>query len=567
MYLLMKIEFARHSLISGQPSLRRLNKGIGRCDKFSRGSSYGFSERTFFISYSRADGGDYALRLASELAAGGFSCIIDQWGTEPGSRIPGAFLRELRRCRAMVVLGSRGSGQSNSVEQEISEFRSTRGIIVAVDLDQSIRSARWWPLIEGLPIALENSGGAAEPSAMTLERIKNALTFRRRDERLRRSAWVAGGLVFTLLVASAAIGLALRSQSKALVLARQDTEEQRDAAEQARRNAEGAQETAVRARAEADVAQHEAKAAQDFTSVTRATGFARANLDPLPAASLAAATEASRLAQEKGVAPGESLEMLLTTLGEVGGQGNQAHQNEIGATAFTPDGKLLVSVSKDGWMKAWHIGPQGWMGPAWHVRVDIDYPDYVAVSQDGNWLALRGIRQGSLWRLSSEGPTKSLSWSASEQESGRQPYIALNASGSRMLVVSANRVEAINFDSSGLARKVIYAAPAIGNAAISDNGRFAAVVVGSTRALIWDLETSNRPPTQVELVLPEMNQRAFWDGPTDIAISNDGRKFAAGADYTFGISSLDATIKVWTLDPARSHTPITLEGSRGHILA
>ena len=38
-----------------------------------------------FISYSRADSSSYALSLASNLAGKGFSCIIDQWGTEPGT--------------------------------------------------------------------------------------------------------------------------------------------------------------------------------------------------------------------------------------------------------------------------------------------------------------------------------------------------------------------------------------------------------------------------------------------------------------------------------------------------
>ena len=47
-----------------------------------------------FISYSRADGADYATALRV-LARHGFSCRFDQWVSDPGKKVPDELLRPL----------------------------------------------------------------------------------------------------------------------------------------------------------------------------------------------------------------------------------------------------------------------------------------------------------------------------------------------------------------------------------------------------------------------------------------------------------------------------------------
>ena len=159
-----------------------------------------------FISYSRADGAGYALALAAQLSERGFACVIDQWGmTIPGLRTPEKVHRLLRNCRALVIVGTRASGASPHVTAEIEGFINTLGMIIPIDLDGTIREARWWPMIEGLPITVDPGGsGAASPGANIVERLTNALTFRRRDQRLRR---IASATALMLVLMLAGIGL------------------------------------------------------------------------------------------------------------------------------------------------------------------------------------------------------------------------------------------------------------------------------------------------------------------------------------------------------------------------
>jgi TIR domain len=169
-----------------------------------------------FLSHSRADSASYAARLASELAALGFFCRLDQWGAHPGREVPAELLRDLRRCSMLIVVGSAASGASSAVDTEIREFLPARRFIVPVDLDGSIRSARWWPLLEGLAVEEEPfSDGmpASAPSKKVIERIVNTATFTRRTTRLRRLS-VAALLVLAVLAGLAVIA-GLRAASNA----------------------------------------------------------------------------------------------------------------------------------------------------------------------------------------------------------------------------------------------------------------------------------------------------------------------------------------------------------------
>ena len=187
-----------------------------------------------FVSYSRADSATYAARLASELVARGFDCRLDQWGARPGSELPPELLRDLRRCSMLVVVGSAGSGKSSAVEKEIREFLPTGRFIVPVDIDGSIRSARWWPLLQGLAVVEEkpdDGQSATLPSAQTIERIVNTASFTRRSLRLRRISFAVLVLLGALIGASViAGGLAIQETAREVAATKQrvDAEQRRN---------------------------------------------------------------------------------------------------------------------------------------------------------------------------------------------------------------------------------------------------------------------------------------------------------------------------------------------------
>src|SRR5271165_2460787 len=176
-----------------------------------------------FISYSRADSATYAARLASELTALGFFCRLDQWGANPRREVPPELLRDLRRSSMLVVVGSAASATSSAVETEIREFLPTKRFIVPVNIDGAIRSARWWPLLEGLAVVEEPLSGAAPagtPSAETVERIQNTAVFTRRTTRLRNFS-VAALLIFAGLTGLAVVAGKRATSAKAVADSRE----------------------------------------------------------------------------------------------------------------------------------------------------------------------------------------------------------------------------------------------------------------------------------------------------------------------------------------------------------
>src|SRR3954452_6157546 len=175
------------------------------------------------------------------------------------------------------------------------------------------------------------------------------------------------------------------------------------------------------------------------------------------------------------------------------------------------------------------------------------------------------MRHGSLWRLAPDKATLTIDWTASPNVSGSTPTLAMDDAGRRLLVATTDQLEILEFAGGDPIRRTLYRHSDLGKSAISGNGRFAALTVDKERILVWDLEAPASAPRAIALVVPEGNLRIFWEGPTDLAVSNDGRLLAAGTDYSFGPSSLDATITLWRMEQGVASVPITLKGSRGHV--
>src|ERR1041385_5923373 len=93
-----------------------------------------------FISYSRRDGAGYAANLAKKLVDLKFSVYFDQWATPPGKDLPWSLRRKLRRSSVLVLIGTKGSAESDHVRQEIAEFNATGRTVIPIIFD-SVRAS------------------------------------------------------------------------------------------------------------------------------------------------------------------------------------------------------------------------------------------------------------------------------------------------------------------------------------------------------------------------------------------------------------------------------------------
>jgi WD40 repeat protein len=326
-----------------------------------------------FISYSRADGAGYAARLASELTRDGLSCRFDQWGSSPGATVPADLLRALGRSGLFVLVATERAGISPQVETEIRDFLNTRRAIVPIDVDGTIRSARWWPLIEGLAIS------SPEPLPELLDRIRHTLTFTRRNARLMRLAVaalviLAGLLVLSLFAGRSAVNALARAGESAQQAARESSRASEATAARVRAEADGAKaaDDAARARgiaqeqerlaaqavAERQLAQREAERQKGLTAEAtanrrlaeqsrdaqqlagRAQNAVDANLNPLMALAYGVAALGRAPTVEAGDTVARALSLSRTSVGAA------RLGSYVGRVGFTAKGRYLLVMSR-----------------------------------------------------------------------------------------------------------------------------------------------------------------------------------------------------------------------------
>lgn len=279
-----------------------------------------------FISYSRADGATYAAGLADELAKRGFSCRLDQWGTEAGAKMPKSLKRALRRSVALVLVGTAGAARSEHVAEEVRAIKRKRRRVVPVLFEGVIlkdgltpsgetlvrvstpgpdgpspdaQEALWAEEIKGLPMSCEKSEALSkgEPSKEVLTRIEKTCNFWKKDRRLRLASAVVAVLLISLVAASVFAGnIALDKVEEA----RLKTAE----AETAERRAREQQEVARQKTLEADAATRRATEAGKKATAAEAlagekTRLAEEQQKRAEAASKKAA-EQTRLAEAAG---------------------------------------------------------------------------------------------------------------------------------------------------------------------------------------------------------------------------------------------------------------------------
>ena len=169
------------------------------------GSAYRFLVGAdIFVSYARADATTYAATLANQLTDQEFTCVLDQWDTEPGEKIPARVLRALTRSTMLVVIASPAAAQSNAVGQEVKAFRPSGRQIVPVSTDGALESAEWLPLIKGCPITHENKENldTGAPGQHVTNRIVQSARFLKQKSRIRRSFLAAAAGLVALTIVS-----------------------------------------------------------------------------------------------------------------------------------------------------------------------------------------------------------------------------------------------------------------------------------------------------------------------------------------------------------------------------
>jgi outer membrane protein OmpA-like peptidoglycan-associated protein len=142
----------------------------------------------FFISYSRQDANAYALKVTNYLIDKGYSCYIDKWGTEPGKSLPLNLKSIIKNASILIIVGSPSATQSVPISEEIDIFLKTKRMIIPIDFG-AIRTAIWWPKIEGLALTeepLDSLTTNQEPGSELKQRIKGSFTYTRQSVRIKK---------------------------------------------------------------------------------------------------------------------------------------------------------------------------------------------------------------------------------------------------------------------------------------------------------------------------------------------------------------------------------------------
>jgi outer membrane protein OmpA-like peptidoglycan-associated protein len=142
----------------------------------------------FFISYSRQDANAYALKVTNYLIDKGYSCYIDKWGTEPGKSLPLNLKNIIKNASILIIVGSPAAAQSGPISEEIDIFLKTKRMIIPIDFD-AIRSASWWPKIEGLALTeepLDSLTTNQDLSSELKQRIKGSFTYTKQSVRIKK---------------------------------------------------------------------------------------------------------------------------------------------------------------------------------------------------------------------------------------------------------------------------------------------------------------------------------------------------------------------------------------------
>jgi hypothetical protein len=158
-----------------------------------------------FISYSYADGRQYAEALEDKLTNLDFSCFLDKKELVYGDVLSSALRRAIRRSRVLLLVGTRSTPQARYVNLELFEaIARDRTRVIPVDVD-GVREHFTSTKVQELIWINEDtaSAQARTPSAAVLEGVARHFRFTRRNT-VTRSIVGIFALFFLLLAVIAA---------------------------------------------------------------------------------------------------------------------------------------------------------------------------------------------------------------------------------------------------------------------------------------------------------------------------------------------------------------------------
>lgn len=343
-----------------------------------------------FISYARRDCATYAAELAAELVKCGFACRLDQWGAHPGKSTPPDLLGAVRRSGMLVVVGSAASLESQPMEDEIRAFPSTKRFIIPIDLCGCIRSAHWWPLLEGLHPEPEH--GPA-PSRSVLDRIIATASFWRRSRRLLALTIIALVVFLGLSIAASIARRAERAAARNAETARLSEVTAKSGAARAQL----AEQQALTRQSQAESA-HNHELAQylylrslepNAPSVALLTASVAAEASDLNTSELARQVPRQRevLAtiagggvfspDGKSFLMTENFEARVTDVSSARIRFRLPHKFTIDSTAFSPDSKHFFTLATDRTARVWN-------STSGRLSFSAQCSDYI---QDHSWAA------------------------------------------------------------------------------------------------------------------------------------------------------------------------------------
>jgi WD40 repeat protein len=230
-----------------------------------------------FISYPRKGASTYATGLAEELMKRGFSPFVDKLDARPSADLTKELKAKIRECKMLVVIGTKRAGSRPTIEAEIREYLKTgRNAIVAINFNNALEKARWYPLIRGISLEPEPRVMAlkdGQPSESVLNRIETQFNYKRSKARQRKTTISLAALSVLFTIVSFAAAVYAAKQVAAAKQARQDVLQfqgeadrargERDTARTEMKTAEGERKQAEKDRDEAKDQAREAKGEAD----------------------------------------------------------------------------------------------------------------------------------------------------------------------------------------------------------------------------------------------------------------------------------------------------------------
>jgi len=159
----------------------------------------------FFISYSRSDGSVFALALARALAEKGFTCYLDQWGSEANVKVPKSLIRTLLNSKMMILLSTEASRYSEHVLEEIRQFSTTKRGIIPISTLVDHGGAIWKHAVTGIAVtqvSVSEVANGVVDEGRVINRIANAFTYSKQKVRISRMAWGLAALLVLVPIGS-----------------------------------------------------------------------------------------------------------------------------------------------------------------------------------------------------------------------------------------------------------------------------------------------------------------------------------------------------------------------------